>query len=118
MDNLISQQTDITLLHKARQDMDTKATAIDRAKQAKNIRQVEKSAREFEAVFISEMMKPMFEGIETDPMFGGGFAEETYKSLMLQEYGNVITEAGGIGIADHVVAELLRIQEEQQNNDK
>ena len=32
-------------------------------------------ARDFEAVFLTEMMRPMFESVEVDSMFGGGRAE-------------------------------------------
>lgn len=78
-----------------------------------NMAAIEHAAQEFEAVFVSEMLKPMFEGIKTDPMFGGGQAEKTYKSMMMQEYGKSIAAAGGIGIADHVKAELIRIQQLQ-----
>ena len=35
----------------------------------KNREDIEAAARDFEAVFISQMIKPMFEGIETDSMF-------------------------------------------------
>jgi len=76
------------------------------------MKKIDEKAKEFEAVFMAEMLKPMFSGIKTDPVFGGGPAEDSFKGIMLQEYGKVMAEAGGIGIADHVKAELLRIQQE------
>lgn len=85
------------------------ATVPD-GKTAKDMAKIEEAAREFEAVFIAEMMKPMFENISTDGMFGGGKAEEIFRGMMLQEYGKQIAATGSIGIADHVKAELLRIQ--------
>ena len=57
-------------------------------------------ASEYESVFIAQMMQHMFSGIETDPMFGGGKGEEVFRGMMVQEYGKIITEAGGIGLAD------------------
>lgn len=74
------------------------------------MKKIEESAREFEAVFISEMIKPMFEGLKTDGMFGGGKAEEVFRSIMLQEYGKAIASTNTIGIADHVKAELIKAQ--------
>tara|TARA_B100001750_G_scaffold234115_1_gene235075 strand:- start:807 stop:1139 length:333 start_codon:yes stop_codon:yes gene_type:complete len=68
------------------------------------------AAKEFEAVFISQMLTPMFEGIETDGMFGGGSAENIYKSMMLEEYGKLIAANGGIGIGSAVKAEMLQMQ--------
>lgn len=88
---------------------------ISKAKEARQLEKIEEAAREFEAVFVAEMMKPMFEGIETDGMFGGGHAEEIFRSLMLQEYGNMISQNGQLGIAEHVKAELIRIQESANN---
>ncbi|MCB1556217.1 MAG: rod-binding protein [Alphaproteobacteria bacterium] len=81
----------------------------------KNIEKIDEAAQEFEAMFVSEMLKPMFEGVmEPDPMFGGGKGEEIFKSLMLDEYGKLIAKSGGIGIAEQVKAEMIRIQEANQ----
>ena len=76
--------------------------------------QVRAAAEEFEAVFLSQMLEPMFKGIETDGMFGGGSSEKIYQSVMLQEYGKALARTGGVGIADAVEREILRLQEVQQ----
>jgi flagellar protein FlgJ len=68
-------------------------------------------AEDFEAMFSSQMMAPMWAGIDADPMFGGGMAEETFRSLMINEYGKIIAKSGGIGVAPYVKSELLRAQE-------
>lgn len=80
---------------------------------AAEMKKIETTARDFEAVFISEMIKPMFNGLETDTMFGGGQAEEMFRSIMVQEYGKNMAQTGSIGIADHVKAHLINIQAEQ-----
>ena len=61
------------------------------------------------------MLEHMFAGVPTDGPFGGGHAEGIYRSLMLQEYGQAIARAGGIGLADELTAEILRIQENLQD---
>jgi len=71
------------------------------------------TAQDFEAVFLSQMLKPMFDGIETDGPFGGGQAEGMWRSLMVDEYGKSIAKSGGIGIADAVMSEMLKLQEAQ-----
>jgi peptidoglycan hydrolase FlgJ len=76
---------------------------------------IRKAAEEFEAVFVSQMLAPMFETLESDTMFGGGPGEDIYRSMMVEEYGKVIARSGGIGIADSVTREMLRIQEAAQN---
>ncbi len=76
--------------------------------------QVRRAAEEFEAVFISQMLAPMFEGLETDELFGGGPGEDVYRSILVEEYGKAIARSGGIGIADAVQREILRLQEVNQ----
>ena len=68
------------------------------------------AAKEFEAVFISQMMSHMFESVEVDPMFGGGQGEEMFRSMMVEEYGKQLSAAGGIGIAEQVTAKLIDMQ--------
>ncbi len=70
---------------------------------------------EFELVFLSSMMEHMFSGLETDGPFGGGQAESTYRSLLIEEYGKSIAASGGVGIADEVSRELLAFQEMTPN---
>ena len=75
---------------------------------------VDQAAKEFESVFISQMLQPMFEGIDVDPMFGGGSGEKVWRNMLVQEYGKIISQSGGIGIADNIKVELLKAQESQQ----
>jgi Rod binding domain-containing protein len=70
-----------------------------------------KAAQDFEAMFIAQMLKPMFQSLSTEGMFGGGKGEEAYRSLLVEEYGKAIANAGGVGIADQVKAEMLKLQE-------
>ncbi len=70
-------------------------------------------AQEFEAMFLSQMLQPMFEGISTDGPFGGGHAENIYRSLLVQEYGKALAARGGIGLADTVAQEMIKWQEGQ-----
>jgi Rod binding domain-containing protein len=72
---------------------------------------INKSAQDFEAMFATEMLQPMFEGVSVDPMFGGGHGEEVMRSFMLQEYGKIIAKSGALGIANSVKSEMLRAQE-------
>jgi Rod binding domain-containing protein len=84
--------------------------AIDTPKKAGNLEAVKKSAKEFEAVFLNEMLSPMFEGISTDGPFGGGEGEDTYRSLMIEQYANNISAQGGIGLASSIQSAILAMQ--------
>lgn len=72
--------------------------------------QAEAVAQQFERMFISEMLGPMFQGIETDGPFGGGNAEATFRPMLLDQYADAISRGGGIGIADSVLKEILKMQ--------
>ena len=78
---------------------------------------IEETAREFEAVFIAEMMKPMFDGIKTDGPFGGGKGEEIFRNMMVEEYGKLLSQTGGIGIASEVKEQMIRMQQEASGGD-
>jgi Rod binding domain-containing protein len=70
-----------------------------------------KSAQDFEALFLSQMMTHMFAGIDAKGMFGGGAGEEAWRDVLTQEYAKVMAKAGGIGVADSVMREMIRQQE-------
>src|SRR3546814_17986433 len=55
-------------------------------------------AEEFEALFLSEMLAPVFESTETDGLFGGGEGEKIFRSMMVPEYGKAHARSGDVGI--------------------
>jgi Rod binding domain-containing protein len=73
------------------------------------------AAESFEAFFISQILSDMFAGVETDPLFGGGQGETVFRSLMIDEYGKSLAKTGGVGIADSVLQEIIRLQEVDNN---
>ena len=75
-----------------------------------NMAKVEETARDFEAMFMTEMLRPMFEGLKTNEMFGGGKGEEMFQSMMLDEYGKNLAMNGTLGIADLVKEQLIEMQ--------
>jgi len=70
-----------------------------------------KKAEEFEAFFLSQMLQPMFQNIEAAEPFGGGNAERMWRSMQVDELGKAFAKAGGIGLAQSVMKEMLRLQE-------
>ena len=73
--------------------------------------QIHQAATDFEAMFMTSMLESMSAGIKTDKTFGGGQAEQMYRSLMNQEYGKAVASRDTLGIADAVEKEMLQIQE-------
>ena len=71
-----------------------------------------KQAVELEGVFLNTLMKEMFSSIETDEgSFGGGFAEETWRGMQAEQFATALAEKGGVGLADQLMSDLLRLQE-------
>lgn len=104
----LNQSMDMALLQSKK--MPSLDRAMDPTK-SKNYAQIEKAAEEFEAVFLTQMVEQMFAMTPVDNQFGGGQGEKVFKSMMAQEYGKVMASNGGIGLADEVKKEMLRMQE-------
>ncbi|SNB61747.1 Rod binding protein [Arboricoccus pini] len=66
--------------------------------------QIDKIAHDFESMFIGQLLKAMpsesITGKEAGP----------YGDLMLDQYGKLISDQGGIGVAKAITRELDRIQ--------
>ncbi len=88
-----------------------RAPALTRPAAGNTAAESRAAARSFEAVFVGQMIKPMFATLDAAPPFGGGFAEEVWRDVLADEIGKAIVAAGGIGMADAVAGELLRAQE-------
>ncbi|MHA1599431.1 MAG: rod-binding protein [Alphaproteobacteria bacterium] len=76
--------------------------------------QARQAAEDFEAVYISQMLSPMFDSLDNDGYFGGGPGDDIYRSMLVEQYGKSIAQAGGFGLADAVQREILRLQEAAQ----
>lgn len=99
---------DITEVLKNRQ---TAASPEAAFKDAKDLKKARDAAEDFEAFFLSQMFEHMFNGLEPDPIMGGGNAEKIFRSFMTDEYGKMMAKSGGIGIADQVMNYVIRTQE-------
>lgn len=76
----------------------------------KDMKKIDKTAEDFEAVFVTEMLRPMMNMIKVDPEFGGGKGEEVFRDFTLNEYGKRMASQGGFGIATHVKDQLIKLQ--------
>lgn len=84
--------------------------AIDTS--APGYERLHRQAVELEGVFLNTLMKEMFSSIDTSASgFGGGFAEETWRGMQAEQLASAVAEQGGIGLADQLMADLLRAQE-------
>lgn len=68
-------------------------------------------SKQFEAFFIGQLMDTMSKGIKTDGPFGGGQAEQAWRGMLNEEYGKVVANGRGFGLADAIYGQILRMQE-------
>ena len=66
-------------------------------------------ANDFEAVFLQQMLSAMRQGLAEDSPLGGPDSE--FGSLLISEQAKLISRAGGVGVADKILGELLKLQE-------
>lgn len=70
----------------------------------------QKTARDFEAVFIGQMTQLMMESVPTDGEFSGGHGEEMFRGVLAEKLGTAIAKRGGIGLAPKVMEQIIKLQ--------
>jgi Rod binding domain-containing protein len=88
-----------------------KAQPVQAPAASANATAAKKAAKEFESVFISEVLGQMFADLPTDGLFGGGDGEKMFRSLMIDQYGQQMEKQGGFGLSNAVASQLLKLQE-------
>jgi len=71
---------------------------------------IRKVAEDFEASFLQAMLQPMFNALSTDGPTGGGQGEAAFKSFMVDAMTRQMARAGGVGLADSVMRQMLQMQ--------
>ncbi len=89
--------------------------ASDRIKKVNNDAGV--AGKQFEAMFLTQMLEQVFASVKSDSMFGGGHAEDIYRSMLSKEYADQMSEKGGLGIASMVTKEIINLQEMADDNE-
>ncbi len=76
---------------------------------------IAKSAHDFEAMAIGQLLQPMFDTVKTaDTPFGGGSGEEAWRPLLVNEMAKMIEAHGGLGLAKPIQDALTRMQGNNQ----
>ena len=70
-------------------------------------------ARRFEAQALGALLKPVF-GEAPKGLLSGGAAEAQWRPMMVEQYARSWSDRGGVGIADAVFREMLRMQSAAQ----
>jgi len=67
-------------------------------------------AEEFEAVFLAQVLQTMSVGLGGPGPLGDS-DNEAWAGMLQEEYGRLISKSGGIGVADALLREMLKMQE-------
>ena len=113
MDAIATQAANLRAQDALSAGLQARASANLGAQNPNNLAKVKDAAQQFEAFFVGQMMEYMTAGIKADGNFGGGQAEETWRSMMNQEYGKQVAKSGRLGIADTVMTAMLKAQEQR-----
>ena len=71
----------------------------------------ERKAEDFEAMVLSQLLAPMFDTAKSPSLFGGdGPEQDTFRSMLNDEYARLLAARGGVGIADSVKDALIEMQ--------
>jgi flagellar protein FlgJ len=69
------------------------------------------AAKQFESSMISALLQPMFKDLSTDGPFGGGEAEGTFRSFLVDAISKQVEKAGGLHLSGAIEKELIRMQQ-------
>lgn len=72
--------------------------------------QIAKTAQDFEASFLTTVLQNMFQGLSSTPPFGGGPAEDMWRSFLAESMAKDMAKRGGIGVSKAVEREMLKLQ--------
>jgi peptidoglycan hydrolase FlgJ len=78
--------------------------------QGGQLKRLRETAQEFEALFVAQMLATMNQGLGHG-LAGEGAQSDIYQDMFNQEVGKLISRAGGIGVADAILREMLKMQE-------
>lgn len=78
------------------------------------INKIKQQAEELEGVFLNLLTKEMFATAKSENGFGGGFGEETWRSVQAEQLANAMAQNGGLGIADQIIGDMIAMQEAAQ----
>jgi Rod binding domain-containing protein len=66
-----------------------------------------KAAQAYESIFLANMLQNMQKDIPIDPDFGGGFAEEIFRELLVDEYAKLMSVQGLTPLASDIQKRLM-----------
>ena len=82
-----------------------------RPKRNKAKAKAKKQADDFETMFLEQMTEKLFAGETGEgPLGENGTGGGVYRSMLTQEYARSLQKAGGLGLSDQILRDLIQVQ--------
>lgn len=66
------------------------------------------AARDFESVFVNQLLKLMRQTVEKSGLISGGRAEEIFQGMLDEKYADIMSRDSRVGIADMIYKEMKK----------
>jgi flagellar protein FlgJ len=76
-----------------------------------NIAALRDVAQEFESVFLAQVLSQINQGLGGGPQGSNSFDQGVFHEMFNDEVAKLISRSGGVGVADAVLKEMLKVQE-------
>jgi peptidoglycan hydrolase FlgJ len=85
----------------------TAASAME-AKAGQNGEKVrlKEACRDFEAIFLKQMLSAMKKTVGKSELINGGMAEDIFEDMLYDEYAKIMSKTGSFGLADLMFRQL------------
>lgn len=88
------------------------ATSNMREKESLNANQkMEKVAKEFESLYVYQMLQETQPKVDLDNDFMGGEVEQTFRPILNQYLAEEIVESGGVGLKENIIKQMQKYEE-------
>ena len=91
--------------------MQYRGAQLDRVKGmvAKKDEKLMEACRDFEALFVKQMLDAMRKTVEKNGLIEGGMAEDIFEDMLYDEYAKLMTKNAGLGVADLLYKQLSNL---------
>jgi len=83
-----------------------KVTNYDPTSRQREESRLKDASKQFEQVFMLQMLKEMDKSVEKSKLFGDGKDEETFKDMLNQERAKAWSDNGGVGLAQLIYDQM------------
>lgn len=87
-----------------------KKAADGRSSSPAEMARIRQAARDFEAIFVHQMLKAMRQASARGKVLLGGTGQKFYQDMMDDELSKAMSRAGGLGLADLLIRDIVRRQ--------